>query len=76
VLRLILVGVLTHWRFLNRESKKGSLKPRETTHIALFSTSTSESPSNSQSASRGQHSEEPPVDDGDLIDVEIDSLGD
>ena len=59
-----------------REVENGSLKPRETTHVALFSTSTSESRSNSQSASRGQHSEEPPVNDGDLIDVEIDSLGD
>lgn len=63
-----------------REVEHGSLDPNETTRVAVFSTSASasqsESPSNTQAASRSHYSESPPVDDGDLVDVEIDSLGD
>ena len=62
------------------EVKKGSLDPNETARVAVFSTtasaSKSDSPSNAQSESRSHYSEPPPVDDGDLVDIEIDSLGD
>ena len=61
-----------------REVEAGELTPGEPTKVAVFSTapSASDSSSNSQSATQRTHSESPPVDEGDIVDVEIDSLGD
>jgi len=63
-----------------REVEQGSVRPNKPTRVAIFSTAESnlqpESSSNSQASTRSTHSEGPPVDNGDLVDIEIDSLGD
>ena len=61
-----------------RELDLGQLNPNETAQVALFSTPTPDSnrDSNDQSPSQSDHSETPPVEEGEIVDVEIDSLGD
>lgn len=61
-----------------REVELGELNPDGTTQVGLFSTPTSDtthSP-NTQSPTERQHTESPPVEEGEIVDVEIDSLGD
>jgi predicted RNA-binding protein with TRAM domain len=61
-----------------RELELGQLDHNEPAQVALFSTPTA-SPnqrSNDQSATQRSHSESPPVEEGEIVDVEIDSLGD
>ena len=61
-----------------QEVELGQLDPHEPTQVALFSTPTSGSnhSSNDQSTTHRSDSESPPVDEGEIVDVEIDSLGD
>jgi len=61
-----------------RELELGQLDHNETAQVALFSTPTSNpnQRSNDQSATQRSHSESPPVEEGEVVDVEIDSLGD
>ena len=63
-----------------REIEHGQLTPEDTAQVAVFSTSDSteesSSPSQSPAGSQTHHSESPPVDEGEVVDVEIDSLGD
>ena len=60
------------------EIEHGQLTPESPIQVAIFSTanSTEESSSQSPAATHTDHSESPPVDEGDIVDVEIDSLGD
>ena len=61
-----------------REVELGQLDPNGTTQVGLFSTPTSDmtQSSESQSPTEREHTESPPVDEGEIVDVEIDSLGD
>ena len=61
-----------------REIEHGQLTPESPIQVAIFSTTnfTEESSSQSPAATHTDHSESPPVDEGDIVDVEIDSLGD
>ena len=61
-----------------REIEHGHLTPGDPAQVALFSTPNPNEESSSPSAAATQHepSESPPVDEGDIVDVEIDSLGD
>ena len=59
-----------------REIEHGHLTPGNPAQVALFSTPNPNEESSSPSAAATQHepSESPPVDEGDIVDVEIDSL--
>jgi len=61
-----------------RELELGQLDHNETAQVALFSTPTANPTqrSNDQSPTQRSHSESPPVEEGEVVDVEIDSLGD
>ena len=61
-----------------RELEFGQLDHNETAQVALFSTPTANPTqrSNDQSPTQRSHSESPPVEEGEVVDVEIDSLGD
>jgi predicted RNA-binding protein with TRAM domain len=63
-----------------REIELGHLTPEDPAQVAIFSTADSteksSSPSESPAATHTDHAESPPVDEGDIVDVEIDSLGD
>lgn len=61
-----------------REIEHGQLTSESPIQVAIFSTATSTEESSSQSpaATHTDHSKSPPVDEGDIVDVEIDSLGD
>ncbi|ERH06882.1 MAG: putative RNA-binding protein, contains TRAM domain protein [Halonotius sp. J07HN4] len=64
-----------------REVELGGLNTDEPTQVALFGTPTTttaatESQESPQPAAEPHRSSAPPVDEGDLVDVEIDSLGD
>ena len=61
-----------------QEVELGQLDPHEPTQVALFSTPIADSndPSSSQAPTETHRSESPPVEEGEIVDVEIDSLGD
>lgn len=65
-----------------REVELGQLTAEEPTQVALFSapaiatTTTTNPQEHSQSTAQPDRSSSPPVDVGDLVDIEIDSLGD
>ena len=67
-----------------REIEQGKVDTDGTHRVAILPTELSESPSSTASRSspgtRGpdhdDHSDSPPVDEGDVVDVEIESLGD
>ena len=61
-----------------QEVELGQLDPNGTTQVGLFSTPASDitHSSETQSPAEQQHTESPPVDEGEIVDVEIDSLGD
>jgi predicted RNA-binding protein with TRAM domain len=61
-----------------REIEQGQIDTTGTHRVAILPTdrSSSRSQPDRQSPSRDDHSESPPVDEGDVVDVEIESLGD
>ena len=61
-----------------REVELGQLDANGATQVGLFSTPASDitHSSETQSPAEQQHTESPPVDEGEIVDVEIDSLGD